>query len=289
VLVQLIHSSNDSGHIGARMGLGPARILAAGAAERLTAEGRQVETIRVEPRDPFPTETSAAFETARVLARQVRMAVRQRRFPIVLAGNCMAAVGAVSGLPRGRTGLVWLDAHADFNTPETTRSGFLDGMALAAIVGHCWTALTASVPDFEPLRTGDVLLLGARDVEAAERARLEALGVEHRDTADLRADPAAVAASAASLGGRADRVHLHVDLDVLDPDAVAPANRYAASGGLTLPELLEFVRMLRRACRIGAVTIASYDPAFDREHRMCAAALDLLSTLTEPDPYRSHR
>jgi arginase len=281
VLVQLIHTSNDSGHVGARMGLGPGRILAAGVAGRLAAEGHQVETIRVEPRDPFPTETAIAFETARALARQVRMAIRQRRFPIVLAGNCMAALGAVAGQPRSRVGLVWLDAHADFHTPETTRSGFLDGMALAAAAGHCWTSLTASIPGFHPVRPEHILLLGARDVEEAEQSRLAEHAILHRDPAGMRADPAAVASAVGALGSRADRVHLHVDLDVLDPDAVAPANRYAVAGGLTLPELLELVRTLRKACRMSAVTISAYDPAFDRGDRMCEAALDLLSTLTE--------
>jgi arginase len=282
VLVQLIHTSNDSGHIGARMGLGPGRILAAGAADRLTAERHQVETIRVEPRDPFPTETAIAFETARALARQVRMAVRQRRFPIVLAGNCMAAVGAVAGLPRGRVGLVWLDAHADFHTPETTRSGFLDGMALATAAGHCWVTLAGSIPGFHPVRADDILLFGTRDVEESEGLRLAEHGVHHRDPARMRADPAAIASAASALGERADRIHLHVDLDVLDPDAVAPANRYAAPGGLTLPELLDLVRTLRHSCRVGAVTISAYEPAFDRDDRMCEAALELLSTLTEP-------
>ena len=70
-------------------------------------------------------------------------------------------------------------------------------------------------------------------------------------------------------------------LDVLDPDAVAPANRFAVAGGLTLPELLELIRTLRKGCRTSAVTISAYDPAFDRGDRMCSAALDLLSTLTE--------
>lgn len=282
MLVQLIHDSNDSGHLGARMGLGPGRILAMGAVERLTAAGHQVETVRVEPRTPFPTEIGTAFEVARGLARQVRMASRQRRFPIVLAGNCMAAVGALAGLGRGRTGLVWLDAHADFHTPETTRSGFLDGMALAVAAGHCWTTLTGSLPGFHPVRPDDILLLGARDVEEAERARLEDHGVHHRDAAATRADPEGVAAAVAALGERCARVHLHVDLDVLDPDVVAPANRHAAPGGFALPELLELARTLRRLVRVASVTLTAYDPAFDRGDRVCTAALELLCAVGEP-------
>jgi len=135
VLIQLIQVDNDSGRTAARMGRGPEQILGGGAAERLRSVGHQVETIRVESRDAFPLEIATGFELARSLARQVRMATRQRRFPIVLAGNCLASLGVVAGYPPGRTGLVWLDAHADLQTPETTASGFLDGMALATILG----------------------------------------------------------------------------------------------------------------------------------------------------------
>jgi arginase len=282
VLVQLIHTASDSGRVGARMGQGPGRILAAGAAERLAAAGHQVETIRVEPRSPFPTEITTAFEIGRALSRQVRMASRQRRFPLILAGNCMASLGVVSGLPRGRTGLVWLDAHADFHTPETTRSGFLDGMALSTLAGHCWSTLTASTPGFHPVATEDILLLGARDVEQEERERLLAHDLLWRDVPAMRADPEQVTGSMIRLGETTDRVHLHLDLDVLDPDAVAPANGFAAPGGLTLPELLELIGRLRGCCRLGSATIASFDPAFDAEGRMCAAALEVLDALTTP-------
>ena len=72
------------------------------------------------------------------------------RFPLVLAGNCNAAVGVVAGLGPGAA-VLWCDAHADFNTPETTTGGFLDGMGLATVTGRCWTSMAARVPGFVPV------------------------------------------------------------------------------------------------------------------------------------------
>lgn len=278
MLIQLIQVDNDSGRTAARMGRGPEQILGGGAAERLRSVGHQVETIRVESRDAFPLEIATGFELARSLARQVRMATRQRRFPIVLAGNCLASLGVVAGYPPGRTGLVWLDAHADLQTPETTASGFLDGMALATILGLCWTRLATSLQGFRPVSAPDVLLLGARDLEEAELRRIEDLGIYWRDARGLRGDYAGVRAALEELGSRVDHVHLHVDLDVLDPEAVAPANAFAAPDGLRLEEVIGLVGDVH-ALGLGSVTLSSYDPAADPEGRIVDAAISILEAI----------
>jgi arginase len=280
VLVQLIQSENDSGHSGARMGRGPAQILAGGAAERLGLAGHQVETVRIASDASFPVEVAAAFETARAVARQVRMASRQRRFPAVLAGNCMASLGAVAGHPRGRTGIVWLDAHADFHTPESTRSGFLDGMALATVAGRCWAARASSVPGFRPLPHSAILLLGTRDVEPAERALISEMGVPWIEAETMRSEPGSIPAAVQRLAAETDQVHLHLDLDVLDPEQVAPANEFAPAGGLGMDELLRVVSEVRAGCRIASATLASYDPSRDRRNAVRDAAVRLLEALT---------
>lgn len=261
------------------MGQGPGQILAGGLVERLRVAGHQVETIRVDLRDRFPVEIASAIELARLLAKQVRMASRQKRFPIVLAGNCMAAVGAIAGLPRGRTGLVWLDAHADLHTPETTRSGFLDGMALATVLGRCWAALTTTIPGYRRIPAGDVLLLGARDVEEAERVWIREEGFAWLDAEAMAADRPRMEEAIARLGAETERVHLHVDLDVLDPERVAPANGFAPPGGLEAEELLNVTRVVSSRCRIASVTVAGYDPSLDRGHAVRDAALGLIETL----------
>ena len=117
----------DSGRREWRMGRGPEQLLRAGLEDALRARGHRVATERVEAEVESGGEVAATFLLARTLAERVREAAPA--FPLVLSGNCSAALGVLGGA--GPAGVLWLDAHADLNTPETSRSGFVDGMSLA--------------------------------------------------------------------------------------------------------------------------------------------------------------
>ena len=145
----LISVPYDSALRGVRMGAGPERLIGAGLPGRLEALGHTVRLETVEHEAEPPTEIRTGFELMRGVAAQVSAAVRAGRFPIVLSGNCNTAVGTIGGLGGG-VGIVWLDAHGDFHTPETTTGGFLDGTGLATATGRCWRALAATVPGFHP-------------------------------------------------------------------------------------------------------------------------------------------
>src|SRR5262249_40881070 len=151
----------------------------------------------IETADPFPREVGTTFDLVRRLADRVRVAVAGGRLPLVLAGNCFSAVGTLAGLGGGGAGVVWFDCHGDFNTPATTPSGFLDGMALATVVGQCWTALTSGVPGFRSSPGRRVLHLGGRDFDPGERERMEAVGVTLLAPGALQGPGAATAILAA--------------------------------------------------------------------------------------------
>ena len=103
------------------------------------------------------TEITSTFELAAALARGVAEAIETGAFPLVLSGNCgPAALGCVGGR-QGQTTIFWFDAHGDFNTPETTRSGCLDGMALAAVTGRCWSGLARAIPGFRSVVESNVM------------------------------------------------------------------------------------------------------------------------------------
>src|SRR3569833_2381396 len=134
-VTRLSLAPSDSGRRDWRMGAGPTDLLRHGAAERLGAE---VVTVA----------ESGYEEVQRAVAEQARRAGADEVAPIVLAGNCGASVGVVAGLAaRDDLAVVWLDAHGDLNTPETTTSGFVDGMGLAMLTGRCRT----TVPGFRPV------------------------------------------------------------------------------------------------------------------------------------------
>ena len=140
--IRLFYVPYDSGRRSWRTGAGPERILAGGLIERLAAAGHPVATQVIEvAADSGTGEIATAFALNRRLAEGVADARAAGEFPVVLGGNCGTALGAVSGIGVEKTALLWFDAHGDFNTPETTLGGFLDGMGLAIIAGHCFRRL----------------------------------------------------------------------------------------------------------------------------------------------------
>jgi arginase len=258
------------------MGLGPVRYLEAGAAVELARGGQavRVEEVRLEgqPSD----EVGGVFELNRRLAGGVRRAVADGAFPLVLAGNCSSSLGILAGLAEPEIGIVWFDAHGDFNTPETTRSGFFDGMALAVATGRCWRELAATVPGFAAVDEKRVLLVAARDLDPGERRLLEGSAVT-RVARAAELEPALE-----RLADSARDVYLHVDLDALDP-ADGRANAYAAAGGFSLVELEAAIGAVRRRFALRGAALTAYDPAADPEGRACRAGIRLMQAIVAED------
>ena len=276
----------DSGHRNARMGRGPLQFSKSGAADRLRANGHEVVESVVEVETAFPTEIGTSFALYRGLSEQVCAAVTGGSFPLVLAGNCGSALGTVSGA-RAATpndpsdiGVIWLDAHADFNTPESTPSGFLDGMALAALTGRCWHALTASIPGFRPVSDAHVVLVGARHIDPAEEESLASSCLMRVDAADVQGKgaQAALDGTFTELARHVSRVYLHIDLDVHERDD-ARANQYAVPGGLSPQTVRDLVRVVAERFSIVAAALTSYDPSVD--DRMLNVGLALLEVIAD--------
>ena len=257
----------DSGHRGARMGAGPLQLLDHGLAERLAPHAAPVPVALVEPRGAWRAEIATAFDLARGVARHVRDVADADGFPVVLSGNCGASLGAIAGLSSDGDdlGVVWLDAHGDLNTPETSGTGFLDGMALAALTGRCWTAMTRTIDGFRAIDDRRVLLIGARDLDPGERAVIERSALTWTSAERLRDDGLTRAllpglASLRAAGVR--RVYLHVDVDVHDP-ALAPANGFPAPGGLSPDDVQAIAMLVGEPFGIAGLGISAYDPMHD--------------------------
>jgi len=121
-----------------RQGKGPQRLMQAGAAALFAVKGVSVTEKRVDRGRPFRDSGNASLAVNKRLAPIVRQSVDAGRLPIVLAGGCDASAGVIAGFDHTQCGVVWFDAHGDFNTPETTTTGYLPGMCLAVITGHCY-------------------------------------------------------------------------------------------------------------------------------------------------------
>ena len=273
--IRLLLVPYDSGQRNVRMGAGPEHLRAAGLEKHLAAQGHQVDSEVIEPASRnWRAEVQTSFELMRAVANHVRAARTARRFPLVLSGNCLAAVGVIAGLGSG-TGVIWIDAHGDFNTPQTTTSGFLDGMTLATATGQCWGELAHSVEGFEPVPENAVVLLGARDLDPGEvsglaRSQIIRLSVE--------AAKSGLAPVLQSISPTMERFYVHLDLDALDP-SVGRANGYSARGGFSSDDLQTLLSTIAEHLPVEALTIASYDPSYDGEGAVCAAAFEASAAL----------
>jgi arginase len=274
--IRLLLVPYDSGQRNIRMGAGPEHLCASGLKEHLAVQGHNVDTQVIEPASAdWRAEVQTSFELMRAVAKHVRTTRDEGLFPLVLSGNCNAAIGVIAGLGP-RTGVVWLDAHGDFNTPQTTMSGFLDGMTLATATGRCWVEMARNIEGFEPVPDHAVVLLGARDLDPGEEAALARSKVVR-----LSAEAATIGIQPVlqSLSQDMAQFYLHLDLDALDP-LEGRANSYSARGGFSSANLQTLLSTIARDLPIKALTIAGYDPSYDKDGTVCRTALEAAATVS---------
>lgn len=236
------------------------------AAERLASP----EWIINKPLLPNDGQMACLSIVHRHLADIVAHAVKSGYRPVSIAGDCCTTIGVLAGLQRAglMPRLVWLDAHGDFNTWETTPSGFIGGMPLAMIVGRGDQTLlhAASVA---PLAEHDVILADARDLDPGERELLQQSAVRHvTKVADL---PQLVSAT--------EPLYIHVDADVLD-FAEAPAMKYPVRGGPARGTLCAILERLANSAPVVGVSMTLWDFEQDADRRTERASMALLQAAT---------
>jgi arginase len=211
------------------------------------------------------------------IAAFVADSLSQGRRPVSIAGDCCTAVGVVAGLRRAgiTPTVVWLDAHGDFNTWETTPSGFLGGMPLAMLAGRGEQTLLDAL-GLRPIAESDVVLSDGRDLDPQEREALRSSGVHHVDDIRLLLD------DTRTLGP----MYVHFDTDVVDARE-APAMSYPAVGGPTSEILHEVFDGLAATGRIVAVSMCAWNPRLDNDGRSRSISMDLLHRLLAGVPDRA--
>lgn len=193
--------------------------------------------------------------------------------PLVLAGNCNSCVGTLAGLAGKQVGIIWFDAHGDFNTPETTISGALEGMSLAIATGSCHEDLRQRIGLAQPIPEANVLLVATRSLDPEESVRLERSAISVIGLADL---PGALG----ELAKRVSALYLHLDLDVVDP-RFSPGVNFSAPGGLARADLYDAIPTIAASIPIAAAAIANFNPERDREDRTLKIAERLVGILSD--------
>jgi arginase len=272
--------------------LGPAAMRVARLRQRVAGLGYEVRDkgdLRMDcPAEPPPAgeklrylnEIKAACE---LLASEVRQALEAGELPIVLGGDHSIAIGSVSGVAsfhrqhNGPIGLIWFDAHADMNTPETTPSGNIHGMPLAVLLGYGAPELTG-IEGFSPkLDPRFCAHIGARDVDAGERALIRKLGMRfftmrEIDERGMAAciDEAVHIASQAPAG-----YHVTLDVDALDPGD-APGSGAVVRGGLTYREAHLAMEKIAEAGGALSLEVVEINTALDINNRTAELGVELI-------------
>ncbi len=260
--------------------MGPLALRAAGLNHELRALGHQVEDAgnvgvhlleELPPGDLRAKYLQEIAETSAEVAERVRETLDAGLFPLCLGGDHSMAIGTLAGVSahfhsRGESvGLVWIDAHGDMNTPETTPSGNVHGMTLAASLGLGPAALRdilGYAPKLDPARCA---LIGVRDLDPLERVQMRESGLHvftMRDVDERGMGP--VVAEAIALAG--ERLAVSFDMDAVDPSE-APGVGTPVPGGVTYREAHLAMEMLAESGRMVALDLVEINPILDTMNR----------------------
>jgi len=255
---------------------GPQRVLDGGAVELLAGIGVRATVERVDRGAPFRDTASSTAAVNKRLAGAVRAAMDRDQLPVVLTGSCVAAQGVLAAFEHDHCGAIWIDAHGDFNTPETAVSGFFPGMSLAVVTGHCYRNYWAQVGDNTPLAEDAIVMFGVRDLwPEAEGERLERSAIRVVPWHDGK--PAGdVTGALDGLAERVREVYLHIDFDGFAPEVAPGIVDEPVPGGLSGEDAELIIRAAAERFRIRAATLATFTPKLDREDRTLRLALRLV-------------
>jgi arginase len=259
------------------MGRGPEAYLNAGVVEQLRSAGNEVESEILLLKNEFNNEKKFLLALNQRIAEKVRQMASKNLFPFILSGNCNATIGAISALNPDEAGLIWFDAHGDFNTPDTSPSGFFDGMGMAVIAGLCYEEFAKTLGGCLPMPAARMLHVGGRDFDAGELDNFQKAGVGLIPAVQIQKTGASDALKPFldKLGEKTRSVHLHLDIDVLNSQDY-PANEFPAPGGLSLEELEPAIDVIGQNFSIRSATLSAYNPAYDPKGKTLQAGMRLM-------------
>jgi len=298
-VVEIVGVPMDLGGNRRGVDMGPSGVRYAGLADKLTELGYRVKdrgNIRVADPDegrathayqkithvggaPTPHNVVEIVRACEELADIVAYIVRAGNVPLVLGGDHSMAMGTIAGLDRAgkRAGVIWIDAHGDSNTPETSPSMNVHGMPFAVALGLAGEPFPASLRGTTDGKHG--VLLAIRDIDPGERENIKRSGVTAITMADIdrtgmaEAMKRAIAVAAQAPGG----IHVSLDMDSLDPDE-APGVGTPVRGGLTYREAQLAMEMLAASGKVRSIEVAEINPILDSGNRTASLAVELVAS-----------
>lgn len=286
--LRIIGIPMDFGQARRGVDMGPSALRYAGLNNRLRRLGQPVEdygNVEIPIRDTWPDGGGLAFLPAVVTACQTIYQISQQTIaegyrPIFLGGDHSMSIGTIGGVTHhGPVGVLWIDAHGDFNTPETSPSGNLHGMPLAALTGLGVPELVNLGRPGAKVAASEVVLIGVRDLDPAEREGLRQSEVTIYTMRQIdEQGMARIVHDALGRLSHCQRLHISLDMDSLDPRE-APGVGTPVPGGLTYREAHLLMELLADDGRVGSVDVVEINPILDDRNRTARIALGLLASL----------
>jgi arginase len=294
VIVHLMGVPMDLGSGRRGVDMGPSAIRIAGVAQRLTELGHKVvdegdiviknmEELKVgNERARYLAEIARA---SAIIARKTDRIMGLGHFPLVLGGDHSIAIGTISGIAafaRGqgaKVGVIWIDAHGDINTPDTSPSGNIHGMPLAVLLGYGAAELTSIGAPGPKLDPANVALVGIRSLDAGEKKRLKETGAQVHTMSDIdrhgvhRVMKKAISQAADGT----DFVHVSMDLDAVDP-AVAPGVGTPVKGGLDYREAHLVMEVIADVGIMTSLELVEVNPILDNRNASAEFAVELVQS-----------
>ena len=287
--IAIIGATLDLGQGRRGVDMGPSAIRYAGLEERLVGLGYvvddqgNVETAVAEAtalRDERARFLPEIHDTCELIAARVAEATRRGATPLVLGGDHSVALGTLGGLAsvHGAGGVLWIDAHSDINTPETSPTGNVHGMPLAAALGLAGPGFESDVWPLPAVDAKRVALVGTRLLDDGERRLLRDAGVRvfTMSEIDRIGIERAVRESLDRISGPGF-VHVSFDMDVLDPE-IAPGVGTPVRGGLTYREAHLALELVAESGLAASLEIVEVNPILDRENTTAITAVELVAS-----------
>ncbi len=286
--VKVIGVPMDLGQSRRGVDMGPGALRYAGLNQRLRRLGWTIEdggNIETPVRDTLPPEGGITYLPSVVSVCELiydigHQAVTAGSLPIFIGGDHSIAVGTIGGVTHSEPrGVLWIDAHGDFNTPETSPSGNLHGMPLAALMGLGAPELVDLGRPGPKLNASQVILIGIRDLDPQERDLIKQSGVVVYTMREIdERGIATVAREALERLEQFSQIHVSLDMDSLDP-AAAPGVGTPVPGGLTYREAHLLMEIIADCACVGSVDVVEINPILDNRNQTAKIAMELVASL----------
>ena len=286
--IRIIGVPVDLGQAQRGVDLGPGALRYAGISSALTRLGYEVQDVgnlEVPVRDVLTHEREVHYlpsilKVCEAAYQAGRAAIEEDFIPLFMGGDHSLSIGSIGGVTHSEpAGVIWIDAHGDFNTPETSPSGNIHGMSVAALLGKGYPGLVHVGRQGPKLQPADVVMIGIRELDPQERQRLRDSGIAVYTMRDIdERGMGSVTREALAKLDHLPRLHVSLDLDGLDPIQV-PGVGTTSPGGLTYREAQLLMEIIADTHRLSSLDIVEINPILDHRNKTAKVAVELAASL----------